>query len=231
MSRSLAVGLEVDRSRRADKGIVRLTERDAASLHWIGEQYAVRIDQLARLLGRPTAPVSDSTARGVVSRWVRAGFAESKKLIAGEPGFVWLTRRGLRQIDLSYKPWEPSVGVLNHVYWVNQVRLSVESRHANAGARWIPERELRQGAAMQTFDGKVHVADGELRLDRGTVAIEVELTAKSVPRRKTIMSELTSRYTTVWYFAPTDVARLLESVRMEVTGGDLIRIYPLERVQ
>lgn len=229
MSRSLAVGLEVDRSRRADKGIVRLTERDVASLHWIGEQYAVRIDQLARLLGRPTAPVSDSTARGVVSRWVRAGLAESKKLIAGEPGFVWLTRRGLRQVDLPYKPWEPSVGILNHVYWVNQVRLSVESRHAKA--KWTPERELRQGAAMQTFDGKAHVADGELLLDRGTVAIEVELTAKSVARRKTIMSELASRYTTVWYFAPTDVARLLESVRLQTASGDLIRIYPLERVQ
>jgi hypothetical protein len=229
MSRSLDVGLEVDRSRRADRGIVRLTERDVASLHWIGEQYAVRIDQLARLLGRPTAPVSDSTARGVVSRWVRAGLAESKKLIAGEPGFVWLSRRGLRQVDLAYKPWEPSVGILNHVYWVNQVRLSVEARHA--GAKWIPERELRQGAAMQTFDGKVHVADGELRLDRGTVAIEVELTAKSVPRRKTIISELASRYVTVWYFAPPDVARLLESVRLQIAGSDRIRIYSLERVQ
>lgn len=229
MSRSLAVGLEVGRSRRADKGIVRLTERDVASLHWIGEQYSVRIDQLARLLGRPTAPVSDSTARGIVSRWVRAGLADSRKLIAGEPGFVWLTRRGLRQVDLTYKPWEPSVGILNHVFWVNQVRLSVESRYA--GAKWIPERELRQGAAMQTFDGKIHVADGELRLDRGTVAIEVELTAKSVSRRKTIMTELASRYSTVWYFASVDVARLLESVRSQTAGADRIRIYPLERVQ
>lgn len=228
MSEVLARKVEVDRGRRADKGVVRLTDRDIASLRWVGEQYATRFDQLAYLLGQSTAPVSDSTARGVVSRWVRAGLAESKKLIAGKPGFVWLTRKGLRQVDLPYKPWEPSIGILNHVYWVNQVRSSVEVRHA--GAKWIPERELRQGAAMQTFDAKVHVADGELCLDRGTVAIEVELSPKSVPRRKAIMSHLASRYTTVWYFAPTDVARLLEAVRSQISGGDRIRIYPLERV-
>ena len=229
MSEALARKVEVDRGGRADKGVVRLTDRDIASLRWVGEQYAVRIDQLTRLLGRPSSAVSDSTARGVVARWVRAGLAESKKLIAGEPGFVWVTRRGLRHVDLPYKPWEPSVGILNHVYWVNQVRFSVESRHA--GSQWVPERELRQGAAMQTFDRKAHVADGELHLDRGTVAIEVELTAKSVPRRRTIMSELASRYSTVWYFAPTEVARLLESVRSQIASGDRIRIYPLERVR
>lgn len=96
MSEVLARKVEGVRGRRADRGVVRLTDRDIASLRWIGEQYAIRVDQLSCLLGRPANPVSDSTARGVVSRWVRAGFADYRKLIAGEPGFVWATRRGLR---------------------------------------------------------------------------------------------------------------------------------------
>ncbi len=229
MSEVLAKKVESVEGGRADKGIVRLTDRDIASLRWAGEQYAIRIDQLALLLGRPTNAVADSTARGVVSRWVRGGLAEYRKLIAGDPGFVWLTRRGLRHIDLPFKPWEPSAALLNHIYWVNQVRFSVENRHE--GSKWRSERELRQGSGMQTFDNGGHIVDAEAILNEAVVAVEVELTSKSSARRTSIMTELAKAYATVWYFAPADVAKLLEKVRAQVPNGERVRVYPLDRVR
>lgn len=229
MSEVVAGKVEEVRGGRADKGIVRLTDRDFASLRWVGEQYAIRMDQLAFLLGRPASAVSDSTARGVVSRWVRGRLAEYRKLIAGEPGFVWLTRRGLRHIDLPFKPWEPSAAVLNHIYWVNQVRFSVENRHE--GSKWRSERELRQGSGMQTFDNGGHIVDAEAMLNEAVVAVEVELTSKSSARRTSIMAELAKRYATVWYFAPPDVGTLLERVRALIPNGERVRVYPLDRIR
>jgi hypothetical protein len=41
------------RSERSDKGSIKITERDLVILRFVGEQYAVRMDQLARLLKRP----------------------------------------------------------------------------------------------------------------------------------------------------------------------------------
>ncbi len=49
--RLLGVGQSRVRGVRRDAGEIRLTGRDLWALRWIGEQYAVRMDQLGRLLG------------------------------------------------------------------------------------------------------------------------------------------------------------------------------------
>lgn len=234
MSRSVSFSSEQEgeKRQRSDKGSVRLTDRDVSSLLWVGEQYAIRIDQLAKLLGRARGrTLTDSTTRAAVSRWTRAGLAKSRKVMVGEPGFVWLTTRGLREVGLAYKAWEPSASTAAHVYWTNQVRLYVEDRHPEF--IWTPERTLRAGRAMQTVsDISSHIADAELRAACSVVGIEVELTTKSAPRRESIMRTLADSYATVWYFAPPSVLRALERTvaGLEVTGQERVRIYPLERV-
>lgn len=220
------------RAKRSDKGSVRLTERDLTSLLWIGEQYAIRNDQLARLLGRPVGrALSESTTRAAVSRWVRARLAKSRKLTVREPGFVWLTTRGLREVGLPFKTWEPSASTVSHLYWTNQVRLYAEDRHPDFV--WRAERYLRNGRPMQTIsESASHIADGELRSQAGVVAVEVELTSKSVPRREAIMKLLAEEYPTVWYFAPRGVLSPLERTvsLLDQPIRDRLRIYPLERV-
>ena len=231
-SLSLRVGAEGEKRQRSDKGSVRLTERDLISLQWIGEQYAIRIDQLARLLGRSAGrSLSESTTRVAINRWVRAGLAKSRKVTVREPGFVWLTGRGLREVGLSFKRWEPSASTAAHIYWTNQVRLYVEAHHAEF--KWTPERELRAGRSMQTISSiSSHVADAELHADGSVVGIEVELTNKSAPRRESIMRTLADTYATVWYFAPPDVQRLLErtAAALDFERRERVRTYPLERV-
>ena len=234
MSKKLFVEDAVDQGKRAriDKGSVRLTERDLQSLLWIGEQYAIRNDQLARLLGRAVGrTLSESTMRAAVSRWVRAGLAKSRKVTVKEPGFVWLTTRGLREVGLSFKAWEPSASTVTHLFWTNQVRLYVEDRHPDFV--WRAERYMRSGRPMQTIsDAATHIADGELRSETAVVGVEVELTSKSAPRREAIMKLLANEYATVWYFAPQGVLVPLERTASQLDQRirDRLRIYPLERV-
>src|SRR5690242_8449928 len=85
---------------RQDKGVMRWTERDLEALPWIGEQYAIRMDQLQALLGRwatePTrvpGQLGIETVRKLVQRWKQAGLVESAVLVRNQPGWVWLTRR------------------------------------------------------------------------------------------------------------------------------------------
>jgi hypothetical protein len=63
------------RLRRADYGRVRASERDLELLEFIGEQYAVTLPQLARLIDRRL-----DTARSLRDRWKRAGWINSGQL-------------------------------------------------------------------------------------------------------------------------------------------------------
>lgn len=220
----------IARKERSDKGSIKITERDLSVLTFIGQQYGVRADQLARLLKRPAeGALSESATRAVIARWDKAGLAASRKVIADQPRFVWLTRKGLEEVGLSFKPWTPTAASLAHIFWTNQVRIHTEDRHP--AASWRSERELRKGRVMQSISSVTnHEVDAEIHLPQGVVAIEVELTAKSVERRRSIMSEVASRYATVWYFAPRNVRVLLEQTAAGVVQRERVRIYPLEEV-
>lgn len=235
MSELASLSDEVDgiaRKQRSDKGSIKLTARDLEVLRFIGEQYAVRQDQLARLLKRPhTGQLSDSATRAVAARWEKAGLASSRKLMADSPRFFWLTLKGLKEVGLSFKTWAPTVASLDHIFWTNQVRLYVEERHPDLA--WRAERYMRAGKPIQTIsDSAAHLADGELRSEDAVVGVEVELTSKSAPRRESIMRLLADQYATVWYFAPPRVLPTLERTAglLDVTVRERVRIYPLERV-
>ena len=192
-----------ERKERRDKGSLLLTPRDLATLRWIGEQYGVRVDQLQQLLGRE--PQRETKAQGIVApgtalrvldRWRRGGYVESRKLFLREPAWVWLTRKGLAQLGLTYRYWEPNVTTLQHVYWTNQVRLYVERRRGS-GVLWKSERTLKPES--QRAKGK-HYADAEIEIEEHTIAVEVELTLKRPADTIGIMQGLAEQYSTIWYF-------------------------------
>ena len=191
------------RKPRSDKGLIRLTDRDLLTLNWIGEQYAVRLDVLQRLLGRDTqqatkepGTVTESTARRVVARWKTEGLVESRKFFFGKPEWVWLTTAGLSQMDLAYRIWSPKVSTLNHFHSVNLVRLRIEQTYEEPFA-WRSERALRK---IYQNDKSRHIPDAELLLKEGKIGIEVELTQKSQRRLSDIVRKLAHQYEQVWYF-------------------------------
>jgi hypothetical protein len=179
-----------------------VSERDLELLGLIAEQYAVTLDQLARLIGRRYR-----TARGLRDRWGNAGWAHSAKLAVHLPPFVWLTRQGSKLIDSPYRTWDPNPGLATHIEAVTDMRVLLE-RELRLGA-WECERSLAQTWPSRSAT-RPHLPDALLVRDQ-RIAIEVELTLKSRARLATIIEQLSWDYDSVWYFAPERLRPLCSS--------------------
>jgi len=167
-------------------------DRDLVALEWIGEQAAVRLDVVARLLGG-TAPVGDRVARRRVERWHQVGLVDRRRFLVGSPPVVWLTRAGARTTEGAYRSTPPSIGLLDHLHAVCLVRLGVE---AAGGDHWVSERALHRARPTP----EAHVPDGRFRSPRGVdTAVEVELTPKAPHRLRRIVDELTVDHDAVLY--------------------------------
>jgi DNA-binding CsgD family transcriptional regulator len=105
-------------NRRRDYGSVRLSQRDGILLRLIAEQYAISIDQLARMIGR-----SHRTGRWLRDRWRQADWVESRQLTSGGPSFIWLTRQGTRIAQSPYRTWQPNAGLIGHIEAVAELRI------------------------------------------------------------------------------------------------------------
>ncbi len=199
------------RKLRSDRG-PRLTERDHKALSWIGQQYAVRLDQLQILLARLGEP-GDYTSKpkekgrltrkrtmDLVRRWEQLGLVSYGRFLHGDPAWVWLSMEGLRTVrqqigELSR--FEPTPAGLSHLLFCNQARLLVEERHPDGV--WQSERQLRAGRKLG--ERPTHLPAGLLTLPNGhVIAIEVERSVTDADRLKEILRALTSRYQMVWYF-------------------------------
>jgi hypothetical protein len=204
--------------RRADAGSVRCSSRDLALLTVVGEQYAVSLPQLARLMGR-----SVHAARWLRSRWEAAGWVRGRALLVGEPVFVWLTRRGQRVAGSEFSLWRPNPGALAHIAAVTDVRLWIAQRHPHA--EWVCERELAPEAAA-VGGAAAHRPDALVVLGGREVPVEVELSHKRRARRERIMRELLARYGQAVYFAAEGPRRQLE-VTAETVGGGRAQVLGL----
>jgi hypothetical protein len=173
-----------------------LTGRDVAALVWIAEQYAVPMDLVASVLGRPGPPLSASATRRVLDRLRRIGLIRCQKFLTTAPPYCWITRRGLKHLGLGYTPWEPTIGLLGHMRAVSELRLALESEGEQR--QWVSERELRKGVGLN-----VHVPDAELRDTDGTevIALEVERSQKGQERLRSIAYKLAGAYPHSWVFA------------------------------
>jgi len=176
----------------APRGTAPVSGRDLVALEWIGEQGAVRLDVVARLLGG-TTPVSERVARRRVEQWHRVGLVERRRFLVGAPPVVWLTRAGERAAGCAYRSTPPSVGLLDHLHAVCVARLGVE---AAGGDHWVSERALHQARPTP----EAHLPDGRFRSPHGVdTAVEVELTPKAPHRLRRILDELTVDHDAVLY--------------------------------
>jgi hypothetical protein len=198
------------RRRRYDAGQLRCSERDLELLGIVGEQYALSLPQLARLMGR-----SLHAARWLRARWERAGWAQGRAVLVGQPVFVWLTRRGQRVAGSDYSLWRPNPGALAHLAAVTEVRLWVAERHPRS--EWVCERELAREAHLTGSAGQ-HRPDGVVVIDGRELPVEVELSHKRPARRERIMRELVARYGQAVYFAAERPRQQLEETARSVAG-------------
>lgn len=209
--------------RRADQG-PRLTSRDLQCLEWIAQQYAIRLDQLQRLLFRYTPEADrDKIRQGAdhlskertyktLARWDALGLIRYGNILDGEPRWIWVSPRVLCSLGLPLRYNQPSAVRLPHLYFVNQVRLWVES--SRPLDRWMSERQLRaEQGSVARGERRDHPPDALLfAADGKTSATEVELEPESRQTLEAISYEPESSYTSILYFVSAPAQRQLEAV-------------------
>lgn len=216
-----------------------LTQRDIVVLQWIGEQYAASLDQVQRLLGRMPGKetkhigvVTLATAERRVKRWMELDLVEREKKFMNEPAWVWLTRTGLSLLDGEYRYLNPSLNTRLHRYWVNQTRLFTEAYYAEKSIpiQWRSERMLRNEWGRDETMKNRHVPDAEIVTPEEVVALEVELTQKTMSRLREILQELAERYSRVLYFANNGTESFLtgQITTLADVEQQKFEVYPLE---
>jgi hypothetical protein len=213
-----------------------------AALRFVGEQYTVRSDVLAVVLGRLSPGVlrdadrlGDRTVRQRVERWETAGWAERRRML----GHTWVlaTRAGLRLAGLELDPWTPAVDRLAHHHAAAVVRLHREAVPGRGG--WVCERELwrRRGRASW------HMADGALParvpagwqgIDQAWELVEVELTQKARPRLVAALKTRAPHTARITYYVPealhAPLSAQLASVVRELGGRPQVAVESLPLV-
>ncbi len=203
-----------------------LTQRDKLCLIWIAMQYAIRLDQLQRLLYRYTPePDRHKLKPGVetlsldrtydlINKWLELGLIEKKTILHGDKLWIWLTRVGLRELHLDYNySGAPASSRLSHLYSINQVRLAIEIKRPDD--LWKSERQIRKETpAAAKGDHIPHTPDAILTsMTTGKLtALEIEAHAKTENELEDDLRELAVSYKSVWYFATRTTRRQVEKM-------------------
>ncbi len=204
-----------------------LTPRDKMCLLWIGLQYAIRLDQLQRLLFQYTPEqdryklkpdtnhLSLDRTYEIINKWLVLGLVEKDTILHGDKMWIWLSRHGLREVRLSfnYGDGAPSSVRLPHLYYINQVRLFLEEQHPYF--LWKSERELFRGIGLREKGKKQpHTPDAIItNTANGKVtALEIERSAKNETEFEDDLHELAVSYKSVWYFVTGATRRQIESM-------------------
>jgi hypothetical protein len=204
----------------------RLTPRDRLCLTWVALQYAIRLDQLQRLLYRHTPeedryklkPGTDSLSLDrtyeIINKWLALDLIEKDTILHGDKLWIWLTRSGLRELRLNFNySGAPSSIRLAHLYSINQVRLAIEAKRPDD--IWKSERQIRKELPPTAKgENQPHTPDAILtNTANGKVtAIEVECHAKTDDELEDDLRELATTYKSVWYFTTSTTRRQVEAM-------------------
>ena len=221
------------RKRRSDYGQVQVSDRDIFAFTWIAQQYAIRLDALHLLLehyNQGQGKQDTLTAHAIkkaVRRWRQAGWVEVKKIIAGDPRWLYLSKAGLAYFGLDFPYYTPSLSKLPHIHQANVVRLFIEARHGQAIA-WHSERVLRK---QRDKEDSRHLPDAEVVYQGTTIAIEVELSRKESGRLRAILNELKAEYGAAWYFVSQTCQDAVEEAVQQIPNHQYVfRVYSLSAI-
>ncbi len=210
---------------RSVETVHQLTPRDIICLTWIAMQYAIRLDQLQRLLFRYT-PEADryklkpgvdylslDRTYEIIQKWTVLGYIEKGGILHRDKLWLWVSREGMRAVQLSFSSsGKPAPGRVPHLFYINQVRLYVETKRPDDV--WTSERQIRRDlGAPSKGESQPHLPDAILtNMTNGKItALEIEKTSKTESELLDDLRELAVSYKSVWYFATSATMRQLEA--------------------
>jgi hypothetical protein len=95
----------------------------------------------------------------------------------GQPGWIFLTGKGLRLVDLSFSGKPLSDRSYEHLYWINEVRMHLEQ--CEPQMTWISERAIQAQQPWRLKGQSItHIPDGKVLLPRAsgkTVEMDIEV--------------------------------------------------------
>jgi hypothetical protein len=225
---------------RRDRG-THLQQRDRDVMRFIGEQKAVRYDQLRVLLAaHPTAAVegrvylSDTRTREQIERWEADGYAIYNTKL-DRPGWIYLTKRGLYHAGLPARYEEPKAESLPHLFWINETRFYLAKRFGHSSKfEWQSERMIEITRKAYLEEQKVarahgddivipsryttwHTPDAILSFEdeeerTWVIAIEVELSGKGARRWQDIFEAMYRSYDQILYYVSTTPSSLYNAL-------------------
>lgn len=222
LSTSPPAGARTGQRHRYDQG-PRLTPRDRACLFWIACMYAIRLDQLQRLLLRHTPKqdlgkvkhgadrLSLDRTYATLERWRTLKLIEQSSILEREKLWIWPSQRGLVEAQTPFRYYGgPSSIRLPHLFYVNEVRLEVEGKRPDD--HWKSERDIRRELPpVRRGEKRPHVPDAILYAASGKVTIiEVERLSKTNDDLAEILSALADQYKSIWYFVTSATRRQVE---------------------
>lgn len=184
---------------RQDKGRPQWTPRDRRLWAYIGYMRAMRFDQIRRLAARYSPEeieggvLSVSRTSEIIKRWTDEKIAIFRPIFHAQSGWCHLTRRGLREAGFTFRAEAPSARSLEHLYWINEVRMHLEEEHPTM--RWMSERSIQAQLELRQKGQKLkHIQDGILLLKETDdeweeIDIEVQISKPSPGEVKAIMND------------------------------------------
>ncbi|HEX6480484.1 MAG TPA: hypothetical protein VF043_16730 [Ktedonobacteraceae bacterium] len=159
----------------------------------------MRFDQIRRLAARYSAEeieggvLSVSRTSEIIGRWVEEKIAIFRPIFHAQSGWCYLTRRGLREVGFTFRAEAPSVRSLDHLYWINEVRMHLEEEHQDM--LWISERAIQAQQELRQKGRRLrHIQDGILLLKDADgkweeIDIEVQISKPSPSEVEEVMND------------------------------------------
>ncbi len=166
--------------KRKDAGEARWTRRADYLFWYIGHMRALRYDQARRLLTRlseyeiESGLLSPTQTARIMGRWFDEKYAVRGRAYGDQNDWIYLTRRGLRHAGLDFRAEAPSKTILDHLYWITEVRLKLEEE--NPRLEWISERSIQAQQEKRELGQRLeHIPDAIVITATERIDIEVQI--------------------------------------------------------
>jgi len=200
---------------------MRLTDKDSEIISWICRMRYVTCEQVQKKFG-----LKRRTAYWRLSRLVKGGYLRQKRIFLYKPG-VYMSNETIMAGDLMLKPVKRiSLLGFEHNRTVVDVSIALEKMGS-----WISDREfLVEKEVKNRFVEDFHCPDGILVIGEKRIAIEVELTQKSLKSMERILKKhrRSRDYDEVWYLAGKH--SLVEWLKKLTAREEKIKVMRLKEI-
>lgn len=199
---------------------LQLTERDVQILFFINEFGFCTLHHLERRF-----EFKKPRSSQIVRRLEKEGLIQNERIFHQRPSVYRLTSQGARYTDLPPLKRIP-LGTYLHELTLVDVYLKLREEYPNA--LWVGERRLKHDKFLGSLRERDHMPDGLLVLqDDRRIAIEVELTLKSLRRLEEIFKNYGTQFeiNEVWYYCSPSLIATLQKCAYQMPW---IRIFSLK---